>query len=148
MELQYSYKPEEEAKVAKAIGRSNNISFKKAVNVCTNIRGMNLLEAIALLEKVKALETPLHFSRFQRGAAHRTGIGMGKYPKKASTEMLEVLNNALANAEFKGLNTEKLKIIFVQANRGMSRKRRKPQGRWKAWKTILVNYQVIVQETQ
>jgi large subunit ribosomal protein L22 len=148
MELQYSYKPEEETKIAKAIGVGNNISFKKAVIVCNNIRGMNLIEAIALLEKVKALEKPLPFSRFQRGAAHRTGIGMGKYPKKASTEMLEVLNNAMANAEFKGLNTEKLKIIFVQANRGLSRRRRKPQGRWKAWKTVLVNYQVMVQETK
>jgi len=146
MDLRYSHKTQNQEKVAKAMGRDFNISLKKAVVVCDNISGMKLDEAIKLLEEVMEIKTPLKFLRHQAGVGHKTGLGMAKYPEKAASHILGVLLNARANAEFKGYDADKLKILSIQANRGLTRKRRKPKGRWKAWKTQLVNVQVIVKE--
>jgi len=146
MELDYSLKPQNEAKVAKAIGKDLNISFKKTVAVCDSVREKNLSEAIVLLEKVASLEEAIPFRKYNKGVSHRTGVGVGKYPKKAAEEVLKVLRNAQVNAEYKGLDSERLKIISIEVNKGQSRKRRKPKGRWKAWKTQYVCVQAVVKE--
>lgn len=146
MELDYSLKVQNEAKVAKGVGKDVNISFKKAVAVCDSVREKNLTEAIALLEKVIALEQAIPFRKYNKGVSHRTGVGIAKYPKKAASEVLKVLKNVQSNADYKGLDGERLKIISVQVNKGQSRKRRKPKGRWKAWKTQYVCIQAIAKE--
>ena len=146
MELDYSLKPQNEAKVAKAIGKDINISFKKTIAVCDCVREKNLTEAIALLERVIALEEAIPFRKYNKGVSHRTGVGIAKYPKKAATEVLKVLKNAQGNAEYKGLDNDRLKIISIMVNKGQSRKRRKPKGRWKAWKTQFVCVQAVVRE--
>ena len=146
MELDYSLKPQNEAKVAKAIGKDVNISFKKAVAVCDSVREKNLSAAIEILEKVIALERPIVFKKYNKGVSHRTGVGIAKYPKKAASEILKVLKNAQSNADYKGLDNERLRIISIQVNKGQSRKRRKPKGRWKAWKTQYVCIQAVIKE--
>ena len=146
MELDYSLKPQNEAKVAKAIGKDINISFKKTIAVCDCVREKNLTEAIALLERVIALEEAIPFRKYNKGVSHRTGVGIAKYPKKAATEVLKVLKNAQGNAEYKGLDNDRLKIISIMVNKGQCRKRRKPKGRWKAWKTQFVCVQAVVRE--
>lgn len=146
MELKYSYNPKEEAKTAKAIRRNENISYKKAVIVCDSIRGKNLEAAIKLLEEVEKIKTPIPFKKYRTGASHRRGVGISRYPKKAAAAMLKLLRNIQANAEYKGLDPSKMKIIFAQANKGVSRRRRKPKGRWKAWRTQYVNLQAIAEE--
>jgi large subunit ribosomal protein L22 len=146
MELDYALKPKDESRVAKAIGKDLDISFKKTVVVCDALRGMDLDEAITLLEGVVALEKPIHFRKYLKGVSQVSGEGIAKYPKKVANEALKVLKNAQSNADYKGLDTEKLEIICIQANKGPSRKRRKPKGRWKAWKTQYVSIQAIVKE--
>jgi large subunit ribosomal protein L22 len=146
MELDYSLKPQNEAKVAKAIGKDINISFKKTIAVCDSVREKNLVEAIALLERVIALEQAIPFRKYNKGVSHRTGVGIAKYPKKAAIEVLKILKNVQANADYKGLEGERLKIISIMVNKGQSRKRRKPKGRWKAWKTQYVCVQAVAKE--
>ncbi|RLI86697.1 MAG: 50S ribosomal protein L22 [Candidatus Altiarchaeales archaeon] len=150
MELKYAFKPEDESKIAKAIGRDINISFKHAVVICDKIRGMGLGDAIKLLEAVVALEKSISFKRFNTGISHRKGLGkdnIAKYPQKAAGEILNVLRGVETNADYKGLDTERLKIINIQANKGIARRRRKPRGRWQIWRSQLVSIQVIAQET-
>lgn len=146
MELDYALKPKDESRVAKAIGKDLDVSFKKAVVVCDALRGMDLDDAITLLEGVVALEKPIPFKKYLKGVSQVSGVGIAKYPKKVATEILKVLKNVQTNADYKGLDTEKLEIIHIQANKGPSRKRRKPKGRWKAWKTQYVSIQAIVKE--
>ncbi|MBN2250560.1 MAG: 50S ribosomal protein L22 [Candidatus Altiarchaeota archaeon] len=146
MELKYAFKPEQENKTAKAIGRDVNMSFKKAAMVCDSVRGMNVEKAVKLLERVAAIEEPVPFRKYQRGASHRAGKGVAKYPKKAALEILKVLKNLQANAEYKGLEAERLEIIGIQANMGPARRRRKPKGRWKSWETRYVTIQAIARE--
>ena len=104
---------------------------------------------MSLLEAVIALERPITFRRFNKGIGHRKGLGkdnIGKYPKKAADEILKILRNVETNADFKGLDSERLRIIHVQAQKGIARRRRRPKGRWRLWKTQLVSVQVIVKE--
>lgn len=149
MELKYAFKPEDESRIAKAMGRDLNISFKHSVVICDKLHDMELRDAMELLEAVVAIKKSIPFKRFNTGVSHRKGIGKGKiakYPKKAAGEILSVLRNVEANAEYKGLDTERLRIINIQANKGVTRKRRKPRGRWRIWRTQFVSIQAVAKE--
>jgi large subunit ribosomal protein L22 len=149
MELQYSLKPKDESKLVKGMGRDMNISLKHAVVVCDKLRGMKLTDAISLLEAVVALEKTIVFRRFNKGIGHRGGLGkenIGKYPMKAAGEILNVLRNLEANADYKGLDAKNLRITHLQALKGIARRRRKPKGRWAVWRSQLVNVQAVAEE--
>ena len=150
MKLHYSLKPKDESRIVKGMGRDLNISFKHAVVICDKLRGMMLMDAIKLLEAVIALERTIPFKKFKKGIGHRRGMGKentGKYPKKAASEILNVLRNLETNADYKGLDPEKLRIIHIQALKGIARLRRKPKGRWAIWRSQLVNVQAIAEES-
>jgi len=149
MEFKYSQKLEDESKLAKGMGVGLNMSFKHSVTVCDRIRNMELSKAINLLELVILKERPIPFKRFRTGVGHRRGDGketIAKYPKKAASEVLKVLRNVEANADYKGLDTEKLKLTHIEAHKGARRRRIKPRGRWKLWRTELVHIQAIAKE--
>jgi len=57
-----------------------------------------------------------------------------------------MLANLQSNAEYKGLDVEKLRITHIQAQKGLTRMRRKPKGRWKMWARQLVSIQAIAEE--
>lgn len=133
----------------KGMARDLNISFKDAVVLCDAVRGMLLETAKPYLEDVIALETPIPYRRFNTSVGHRSNLpnhGPGKYPQKAARELLLLLNNITTNAEYKGLITENLKITHLQAQKGIARRRRKPKGRWRMWKTQLVHIQAVCEE--
>lgn len=149
MKLHYSFEPDSNVNIAKAIGREINVSFKDTVIICSRLRGMMLSDASKLLEGVISLTTLIPFGRFNRGIGHKRISGknnIAKYPQKAAGEVLRVLQNAERNAEYRGLDTESLKIVHIQAQKGVIRRKRRPQGRWKLWKTEFVSVQVITQE--
>ena len=78
-------------------------------------------EAKEYLEKVEQLKAAVPYGRFKKEGGHRselTGFPAGAYPVGAAREVLKVLNNLEANAEFKGLDTDRLKIIHAAALRG------------------------------
>ena len=140
---------EDESKLAKGMGVGLNMSFKHSVTVCDRIRNMELSKAINLLELVISKERPIPFKRFRTGVGHRRGDGketIAKYPQKAASEILKVLRNVEANADYKGLDTEKLKLTHIEAHKGARRRRIKPRGRWKLWRTELVHIQAIAKE--
>lgn len=149
MEIDYAYKPKDNSKIARAMGRDLNISLKNAVIVCSRIKGMRLQKAMDLLNDVILLKKAIPFRKFTKGVGHRKGLGknaVAKYPKRASFEILKVLKNLEKNSEYKGLNTEKLKIINATTLKGISRVKRKPRGRYKRRVTQLVNIQIIAKE--
>jgi len=51
----------------------------------------------------------------------------GRYPVKAAKHILKVLEGAEANAEYKGLDTERLRIIHASAYPGIKIKRYTPR---------------------
>jgi len=105
----------------KASGRELSVSHKAAREVCKTIKGMTLEQAKQHLNKVIQKKQPIPFRRYKKKAGHRHGLEKtyaGKYPVKASQKILQVLQGAEANAEFKGLDTERLKIIHAAAYPG------------------------------
>ena len=151
MELKYSRKIEDESNIAKAMGTDLNIPFKHAIVICDKLRGMKIEDAISLLEAVVALEKSIPFKRFNTGVGHRPKseeFKVGKYPQKAASKFLRILRNLEGNADFKGLDIENLKIIHAAAQKGLSRKKIAPKGRWKRWVTQLVNVQIIAEEME
>ena len=61
------------------------------------------------------------FKRHRKKLAHRRGAGgSGRFPAKAARAILRVLENAEANATYKGLDAEKLMIVHASANKGIT----------------------------
>ncbi len=118
--MKYAYNEAKE-KTVKAAGRSLKISPKHAVEICNVIRGMDIEEAKAYLDDVILMKTPVPFKRHNKKVGHRRGLKgwpTGRYPVKAAAQVLEVLKNAEANAEYQGLDSENLKIIHISSHRG------------------------------
>jgi large subunit ribosomal protein L22 len=113
-------------KTVKASGRDLSISHKAAREVCQKIKGMTLDQAKNLLSKVMQKKQPIPFRRYKKKAGHTHGLEKtyaGRYPIKTAQKILKVLEGAEANAEFKGLDPERLKIIHAAAYPGMKIKR-------------------------
>lgn len=135
---------------AKAIGKEMPISPKFTREICGLIRGMKVNKAIDTLEGVIALETPVPLKRYNKRVSHKQGVGPGRYPKKAAAAVLGVVKSAVANAEYKGLNTDDMVIKTISASRGrvtpghMAR----AHGRATEWNQDTVNLEVIIQEVE
>ncbi len=123
----------EDEKSAKAMMWDVPVSYRKAVELARVIKGMNVNEAKRLLEKVVKLEEPIPVRRYSGKQAHHRGLAArykwpaGRYPVKAAKYMLKLLDNVINNAENKGLDTDRLRIIHVAVHKGRILKRWMPR---------------------
>ena len=121
-------------KTAKASGRELKVSHKAAREVCKAIKGMMLTDAKQYLRDVETKKKAIPYTRYNKKLPHRHGLTntfAGRYPIKASQQILSVLLSAQSNAENKGLDVDRLRIIHAAAYQGMKLKRymRRAQGR-------------------
>src|SRR3972149_8029726 len=117
-------------KTAKASGRELRVSHKSAREVCKTIKGMMLTQAKDYLKDVMIKRKAVPFRRFRKKAGHRHGLEKafaGKYPVKTAKHVLKILEGAEANAEYKGLDTDRLRIIHAASSQGMKLKRFTPR---------------------
>lgn len=122
----YSITPTNPDVTVKASARELRVSPKHATEVCSTIKGMKLYQAKTYLQNVVAKKQPVPIRKHKKKIPHRRGLQKayaGRYPVKAAQKVLQVLENAEANAEYKGLDTERLKIIYASAHPGMKIKR-------------------------
>jgi large subunit ribosomal protein L22 len=122
----YSTTPANPDVTVKASARELRVSPKHATEVCTTIKGMKLYQAKTYLQNVVAKKQPVPIRKHKKKIPHRRGLQKvyaGRYPVKAAQKVLQVLENAEANAEYKGLDMERLKIIYASAHPGMKIKR-------------------------
>lgn len=114
----YSARGYDKENMARAIGRSLPISFKQSIEICNFIRNKNISYAKNVLSKVIENKQAIPFKRFNMDVGHKKGnIAAGRYPKKASKEILDLINHVEANAQFKGINTSNLVITHINANK-------------------------------
>ena len=113
----YSAKGYNKENMARAIGRSLPISFKQSIEICNFIRNKKVNYAKDVLSKIANQEQAVPFKRFNSGIGHKKNMMAGRYPKKTSTKILDLLNHVEANAQFKGLNTANLVITHINANK-------------------------------
>ncbi len=117
--LNYSLTPA--GRSSRAMGMELHISPKHAREICRTLRGMRANLARAYLEDVIALKRSIPFKRYRRNVAHRhdlVGWDAGRYPEKAAKAVLIVLDNALANAEYKGMESDKMRIFHAGTLKG------------------------------
>ena len=117
----YSVKGLDPDRTAIASGRDLRISPKAAREICNYIRGMNLQKAKEVLREVIELKRAIPYRRHKKKIPHRKGLQgfyAGRYPVKAAEAILKVLEAVEANAEFKGLYTDRLRIVHIAAQRG------------------------------
>ncbi len=116
----YSFQNFDPERMARASGRDLRISPKHSVELLREIRGMMLNDALRYLDEVIAKKRPVPMKRFNDSQGHKPGkgFGPGRYPVKVAKAVKKVLLNAKNNAEQKGLDVDRLKIIHAAAHRG------------------------------
>ena len=139
----YSFKDYDKEHMARAIGRSLPISFKQSVEICNLIRNKDLRYAKGVLKRVMEHREAVPFRRFRHNIGHKRKIGVGRYPGKASEEILKLISSAEANAQFKGINTSNLVINRIIANKAAKTMRIGSKRSRRAKRT---NIEIVVQE--
>ena len=117
-------------KTAKASGREIRVSHKHAREVCRTIKGMMLNKAKTYLRDVIDKKKPIPFRRHKKKLGHRHGLEKafaGRYPIKTAQQVLRVIEAAEANAENKGLDVDRLRILHASAYPGLKIKQFTPR---------------------
>lgn len=138
-------------KTAKASGREVRISPKAAREVCQELRGLRLEAAKSFLGEVIALRQAVPFRRHDKKVGHRRGLqkaDTGRFPVKTSKAILRVLENAENNADYKGLDLERLRITHISAFPGRVIRRviERARGSSSPFDEQLVHIEVVVTE--
>lgn len=108
--------------VAVVRSKSLPISSKVSVEICNLIRGLPVEKAKNYMERVTKHKMAVPYKRYNKDTPHRPGkIAAGRYPEKAATTFLKLLNSLVANAEDKGLNSKGLVIVKAISNKGAQR---------------------------
>ena len=129
--------------MAKVSGNALPISTKQSIEVCNFIRSKGLNKAKDILNRVVDMEVAVPFKRFNGDTGHKKGIGPGKFPVRTSEEIVKLLESVEANAQFKGLDTGKLVIKHICANKAAKSWH---YGRQRRRKMKRTNIDIIVEE--
>lgn len=151
VDIKYAYNEEDNSKTARAMGKTLKISPKHSIEICGAIRGMNVEKAKNYLSEVIEMKKVVPFKRHNKKVGHRKGLEgwpSGRYPVKAAEQILKILENAEANAEYKGLDTENLKIVHISSHKGFVIKGRIPRafGRVNPFNTPTTHVQIVLGE--
>jgi len=138
-------------KTAKASGRENRVSHKHAREVCKAVKGMTLANAKQYLRDVIAKKKAIPFTRYNKKAGHRHGLVKsfsGRYPIKAADQVLKIIQAAEANAENKGLDVDRLRILHAAAYPGTKVKRFTPRAHGRASPKFetLTHIEIVLEE--
>lgn len=125
----YSKTPVNPAQVAASRGSYLRVSFKNTQATAQAISGQKLETALkylaAVSEKKRAIPFRKHHKSIGRTAQGKEfGMPAARWPVKSVAFIVDLLNNAKANADAKGLNTENLIISHIQVNEAPDRRRR------------------------
>ncbi len=150
----YSITNLDPAKTVKSSGRELRVSHKAAREVCTALKGQTLEQAKTYLNKIITKKQPVPYRRYNKKLGHRHGTEPGtfaaRYPTKTAKKILQVLTGAEANAEFKGLDVDRLRIIHAAAYPGIKLKRFQPRafGRSSPKHQTLTHIELVLEETE
>ena len=138
---------------AKAMLRERHMSHKHSKAIAREIKGKTAAEAVEYLEAVIAEEQPVPFKQHNSGVGHRSGVDgwdAGRFPEKASEAFLDLIENAVNNADHQGFDGEEMVIEHVAAHKVGEVQGRKPRamGRATAWNTPEVDVELILKEEE
>jgi large subunit ribosomal protein L22 len=146
----YTYRDEAGVNVARARGIEVPISPKKTYEVLNAIRGLPVERARTVLEDAIAFRRAIPFRRYNQETAHKAGTGPGRYATKVAKNILKVLQNAEQNAEYEGLDADRLYVKVAASARGRIRSASMPRahGRSTAWNEQTTNIEIVLAESK
>lgn len=145
-EWKYSVQGLDPERTVKASLREVDVSPKFSREVCKAIVGLKLEEAKKLMEDVINKRRMVPYRRYRKKRAHKGSVkGPGGYPIKIAKKMLKLLESLEANAEFKGLSPENIRIIHAAAHKGRTIKKyiERAFGRASPYNKTLVHIEVV-----
>ena len=146
----YAFQNFDATKHVRASIREKKISHKHARETAKAIKGLTLEKARDYMLSVIAKERAIPFRRFKNQVGHRSDPGMmsGRYPEKTAGEFIKLLDNLESNAEYKGMDMDRLKIINATSQKGVIVERIIPraQGRATAKNDVLTHFEIVAQE--
>ncbi len=150
MHFGYSFQNYDKTRHVRAALREKTISHKHAREIAVAIKGMSIEKARNYLQAVVNLERAVPFRRYHNEVGHKadTGVMSGRYPRKAATEFSRLLDNLESNAEYRGMDLDRLKIINATVHKGRKIQRFTPraQGRATPKIDILTHVELVAQE--
>ncbi|MCH8915307.1 MAG: 50S ribosomal protein L22 [Thaumarchaeota archaeon] len=146
----YAFQNYDVTRHVRASLREKEISHKHAREVAVAIKGLSIEKARDYLQAVIRKDRAVAFRRFKNQVGHKSDPGMmsGRYPQKTAREFIKVLDNLESNAEYKGMDLDRLKIINATVHKGVIIKRFIPRamGRATPKNNVLVHVELIAQE--
>jgi large subunit ribosomal protein L22 len=151
MGISYSIDPDPET-TAKAMLRDRQISHKHSKAIAREIKGKTASEAVDYLQAVIDGEQSVPFKSHNTGVGHRKDIegwDAGRFPEKASEAFLDLLENAVGNADHQGFDGESMDILHVAAHKVGEVRGQQPRafGRASEWNTPEVDVELVLQES-
>jgi len=136
---------------AKAMLRERHMSHKHSKAIAREIKGKTAAAAEEYLNAVIDGEQSVPFKSHNSGVGHRSDIDgwdAGRYPEEASEAFLDLIENAVSNADHQGFDGEEMVIDHVAAHKVGESQGRKPRamGRASAWNTPEVDVELILKE--
>jgi len=152
MGISYSVEADPET-TAKAMLRERQMSHKHSKAIAREIKGKTAAEAVEYLEAVIEGDQPVPFRQHNSGVGHRTNIDgwdAGRFPEKASNAFLDLLENAIGNADHQGFDGESMEIMHVAAHKVGETQGRQPRamGRASAFNSMEVDVELILEEVE
>ncbi len=146
----YAFQNYDSTRHVRSALREKQISHKHAREIAVHIKGMSIEKARDYLTSVVHKERAVPFRRFKEQVGHRSdpGVMSGRYPQKAATEFIKLIDNLESNAEYKGMDLDRLKIINATVHKGVIIKRFIPRamGRATPKNNVLTHVELVAQE--
>src|SRR2546426_7024978 len=136
-------------RTVKCSGRQLRISPKASVEICRTIRGMKLSDAKKLLERVVEKKQAIAYRHYKKEVPHRRQLTepwfAGRFPQKAAGRLLRLLEELEANAEYRNLDPERLRIIHAASQKGPSVAKRNPRafGRSDIIRRVMTHIEIV-----
>jgi large subunit ribosomal protein L22 len=152
MGINYSVEADPET-TAKGMLRERPISLKHSKAISREIKGKTIADAEEYLQDVIDEKQSVPFRQHNTGVGHRSDIDgwdAGRYPEKASKAFIDLLENAIGNADHQGFDGEAMEIMHVAAHKVGEQQGRKPRamGRASAWNSPQVDVELILEEVE
>jgi|SRR3989338_4150036 len=113
----YTFRDYNPERMARSLGVGLPLSSKQSFEICRFVKNKNLNDAKKILQEVVSLKTAIPFIRYNTDLGHKKKMGPGSYPSKASAQIIKLMEDVEANAQFKGLNTSNLVIAHISAHK-------------------------------
>ncbi|XP_012533678.1 60S ribosomal protein L17 [Monomorium pharaonis] len=151
----YSHEPVNQTKSCKARGSNLRVHFKNTHETARAIKCMTLRRAQKYLKNVIEHKECVPFRRFNGGVgrcaqAKQFGTTQGRWPKKSAEFLLQLLKNAESNADYRGLDVDRLVIEHIQVNHAPCLRRRtyRAHGRINPYMSSPCHIEVILTEKE